>query len=77
MNNIISKGLGIILGCTFIASCQELSFGNKFLDKQPESSGATIEEMFSSRITAEEVLTKAYTGLPYGLPTSSSGGALW
>lgn len=74
MNNIISKGLGIILGCTFIASCQELSFGNKFLDKQPESSGATIEEMFSSRITAEEVLTKAYTSLPYGLPTSSSGG---
>lgn len=74
MNNIILKGLGIILGCTFIMSCQELSFGNKFLDNQPESSGATTEEMFSSRITAEEVLTKAYTGMPYGLPTSSTRG---
>ncbi|WP_287767236.1 RagB/SusD family nutrient uptake outer membrane protein [Bacteroides sp.] len=74
MNNIILKGFGIMLGCIFIASCQELSFGNKFLDKQPESSGATTEEMFSSRITAEEVLTKAYTGLPYGLMTSSYDG---
>lgn len=71
MNHII-KGFGIILGCTFITSCNELSFGNSFLGEQPESSGATTEEMFSSRTNAEQVLTKAYTGLPYGLPTASS-----
>ena len=71
MNRII-KGLGIALGCVLIASsCSEISFGDKFLGDQPESSGATTEEMFSSKINAEKVLTKAYTGLPYGLPTGS------
>ena len=71
MNRII-KGLGIALGCVLIASsCSEISFGDKFRGDQPESSGATTEEMFSSKINAEKVLTKAYTGLPYGLPTGS------
>ena len=60
------------MGCVLIASsCSEISFGDKFLGDQPESSGATTEEMFSSKINAEKVLTKAYTGLPYGLPTGS------
>ena len=41
MNRII-KGLGIALGCVLIASsCSEISFGDKFLGDQPESSGAT------------------------------------
>ena len=49
MNRII-KGLGIALGCVLIASsCSEISFGDKFLGDQPESSGATTEEMFSSK----------------------------
>lgn len=44
MNRII-KGLGIALGCVLIASsCSEISFGDKFLGDQPESSGATTEE---------------------------------
>ena len=43
MNRII-KGLGIALGCVLIASsCSEISFGDKFLGDQPESSGATTE----------------------------------
>ena len=67
MNTII-KGLGILLSCTLIASCSEISFGDKFLGEQPESSGATTAEMFSKNINAEKVLTKAYMGLPYGLP---------
>lgn len=70
MNSII-KGLGLVLSCILAASCSEISFGDKFLGNQPESSGATTEEMFSSKINAEKVLTKAYTGLPYGLPTSA------
>ena len=67
--NIKIKGLGIALGCLLMASCSEISFGDSFLGEQPESSGATTEEMFSSNINAEKVLTKAYTGLPYGLPS--------
>lgn len=71
MNSIL-KGLGIASVCMLLASsCSEISFGDKFLGDQPESSGATTEEMFSSKINAEKVLTKAYTGLPYGLPTGS------
>ncbi|MEY8706690.1 RagB/SusD family nutrient uptake outer membrane protein [Bacteroides faecichinchillae] len=69
MNSII-KGLGIAFSYILIASsCSEISFGDNFLGNQPESSGATTEEMFSTKINAEKVLTKAYTGVPYGLPT--------
>lgn len=70
MNSIL-KGFGVALGCALMASCSEISFGDSFLGKQPESSGATTEEMFSSKENAEKVLTRAYTGLSYGLPTAS------
>lgn len=66
--NTITKKLGILLGCALIASCSEISFGDKFLGEQPESSGATTAEMFSTNVNAEKVLTRAYQGLPYGLP---------
>ena len=66
MKNII-KGIGVAFGCLCIVSCSDLSFGNKFLGEQPESSGATLEEMFSTKENSETVLTKAYTGLMYGL----------
>lgn len=67
MNNII-KGLGLIVGSLWMASCSEMSFGDSFLGNQPESSGATTAEMFSSKSESDKVLTKAYTGLLYGLP---------
>lgn len=51
MNSIL-KGF-MALGCLLMASsCSEISFGDKFLGNQPESSGATTKEMFSSRINA-------------------------
>ena len=50
MNSII-KGIGITLSCILIASsCSEISFWDSFLGDQPESSSATTEEMFSSKI---------------------------
>ncbi len=52
-------------------SCAEISFGDDFLGEQPESSGATTEEMFSTKENAERILNRAYMGLPYGLPTGS------
>ena len=71
MNKLMKK-LGIALGCLIItSSCSEVSFWDSFLGDQPEICGATTEEMFSSKINAEKVLTKAYTGLPYGLPSNS------
>ena len=42
-----------------MVSCSEISFGDKFLGDQPESSGATTEQMFSSATEAEKVLNRA------------------
>lgn len=64
------KTLSIILGCASLFSCSEISFGDDFLGKQPESSGATTEQMFSSKNESDKVLNRAYLALPYGLPTS-------
>lgn len=55
--------------CQLFASCSDIRFGDDFLGDHPESSGATLDEMFSSAVNADKVLTKAYTYLPYGLPT--------
>ncbi len=58
-----------ILSILYTTSCSDIRFGDKFLGSQPESSGADLEKMFSSAVNAEKVLTKAYTYLPYGIPT--------
>lgn len=57
-----------------IISCDEIKFGDDFLGDAPESSGATIDTMFNSLVNSEKVLTRAYSYLPYGLPTSASQG---
>lgn len=71
MNRII-KGFYILSGVFCMTSCSDLIFGNKFLDNQPESSGATTEMMFSTRENAEKVLNKAYTGLIYGISATDN-----
>ena len=70
MKNII-KLLSICL-VYGVCSCSDLTFGDKFLGSQPESSGAVLDSMFSSKINADKVLTSAYTYLPYGLPTGAA-----
>lgn len=70
MKNII-KLLSICLACSMY-SCSDLTFGDKFLGSQPESSGAILDSMFSSKVNADKVLTSAYTYLPYGLPTGAA-----
>ena len=71
MNKIFKQLSLLVVGYLTLISCSEIKFGDDFLGNQPESSGATTEEMFSSAINAEKVLTRAYIGLPYGLPTAS------
>lgn len=41
-------------------ACSDLTFGDKFLGDQPESSGATLDSMFNSKANADKVLTQAY-----------------
>ena len=55
-----------LLSVLWMTSCSDIAFGDKFLGDQPESSGATLEIMFSNKENANTVLTKAYTGLIYG-----------
>lgn len=62
-----------MLAVCLLTACSEMKFGDKLLDRQPESKGADLDEMFSSRISAETVLTKAYTFLPYGIFTDYGG----
>ncbi len=57
-------------GVLMLMSCSQITFGDEFLGNQPESSGADIDQMFSSKTEAEKVLTEAYRKLTYGLPTS-------
>lgn len=60
-----------VLAFVFVA-CSDIQFGDKFLDNQPESSGATLDKMFSSHLFADKVLNTAYSFLPYGLPTADN-----
>lgn len=70
--NKYKKTIGLIAGCwLMLSSCAEVTFWNEFLGDQPESSGATTEEMFASRLNAERVLAQSYTNLISGLPTSA------
>ena len=73
MKNII-KILSIWLIVVNLLACSDLTFGDKFLGDQPESSGAILDSMFSSKANADKVLTQAYCYLPYGLPTASGAG---
>ena len=43
--------------CLLLASCSDIRFGDDFLGDHPESSGATLDEMFSSAVNADRVLT--------------------
>lgn len=63
------------LGVLFTASmllggCSELKFGNDFLDQEPDQIGIDIDQVFSKKHYAMQVLTHAYTSLPYGVPCS-------
>jgi hypothetical protein len=63
-----------ILTLGMLISCSELTFGDAFLNNQPESSGATLDTMFNSMLNSDKVLANAYRFLPYGLPTGSGAG---
>lgn len=71
MKNII-KLLSVCITAGCFCACSDLTFGDKFLGSEPESSGAVLDTMFSSKIKADQVLNTAYTFLPYGIPTGNA-----
>lgn len=72
MKHNIYKVFILLFSLSTVLGCNELRFGDSLLDRAPENMGTTIDELFSQRITAETVLTKAYTCLPYGIFTSTA-----
>ena len=64
MKNII-KLLSICLVCG-VCSCSDLTFGDKFLGSQPESSGAVLDSMFSSKVNADKRIYLSALWVAYG-----------
>lgn len=60
----------IIVCMTGLTACEDLAFGDKFLQKPP-STDVTIDTIFSTAEYARRVLWYSYNKLPYGLPTPS------
>jgi starch-binding outer membrane protein, SusD/RagB family len=56
----------IALLALIISSCEEVEFGNRFLEKEP-SVDVTADTIFNSLELSERYLWKGYTTLPYGL----------
>lgn len=57
-------------------SCEDLAFGDKFLQKPP-SSDVTIDTIFSTAEYARRILWKSYQSLPYGMETSNYWTQMW
>lgn len=66
-------GMGILLTT---ASCEDLAFGNKFLQKPP-STDVTIDTVFSTAEYAKRVLWRSYQSLPYGMETDGYYTQMW
>ncbi|MGM0531539.1 MAG: RagB/SusD family nutrient uptake outer membrane protein, partial [Bacteroidota bacterium] len=54
-----------------VTSCEDVDFGNEFLEKPP-SVDVTADTIFNSLETAERYLWGGYRTLPYGLNTDWS-----
>lgn len=57
-------------------SCEDLAFGDKFLQKPP-SSDVTIDTIFSTAEYARRVLWRSYQYLPYGMETANYWTQMW
>lgn len=58
-----------------VVSCEDLKFGNEFLQKPP-SSDVTIDTVFSSAEYARRMLWYSYQNMPFGLETPGYGTAM-
>ena len=66
----------LMLGLVSAVSCEDLAFGDKFLQKPP-STDVTIDTIFSSAEYARRVLWYSYQYLPYGQETSGYWTTMW
>jgi starch-binding outer membrane protein, SusD/RagB family len=71
MKNIIYSIL-IVLTLLQFSSCEDVKFGDNFVEQAPENLGITLDTVFSNKFNAMQVLTRAYTTLPYAIPTGNN-----
>lgn len=64
-SKFITPMLAAALMCG-LSSCEDLKFGNDFLDK-PVTEDVTMEDVYSSKVYAEQALAYVYKQLPDGL----------
>lgn len=67
--------LALTLMTYWMSSCEDLKFGDAFLEKAP-GGDVSIDTIFSSKVYAEQFLATAYRSLYYGFPISQSDGIL-
>lgn len=63
-------------GLLMNVACEDLAFGDKFLQKPP-SSDVTIDTIYSTAEYARRVLWYSYQYLPYGLETNGYWTTMW
>lgn len=66
----------LALGLLMTVACEDLAFGDKFLQKPP-STDVTIDTVFSTAEYAKRVLWYSYQYLPYGLETNGYWTTMW
>lgn len=71
MKKNIIKGLLALVSISLFFACEDIRFGNGLLNQTPDDTGQTKDTMFSKKYYAMQVLTKAYTSLPYGIPVNN------
>lgn len=71
-SHILKFTVFVLTAGILLAGCDDIRFGDDFLGTGAESSGATLDTMFRSKVNAEKVLTQAYKFLPYGIPLKTS-----
>lgn len=74
INIVLSAAFPMALTIGSLTSCEELQFGNRFLSQQPDQIGVNIDTVFSKKYYADQVLTKAYSTLHYGIEENILGG---
>mgnify|MGYP001499106262 FL=1 len=68
LKKIIYNGLLAVAAITLTTGCEDLAFGDKFLQKPP-STDVTEDTIFGKAEYARRVLWRSYRYLPYGMET--------
>ena len=74
INIALSAAFPMVVAVGSLTSCEELQFGNRYLNQQPDQIGINIDTVFSKKYYANQVLTKAYSTLHYGIEENILGG---